>query len=717
MPKISIVIPSFNHCSDLLKPCLESIIKYTDLTDVEVIIVANGCTDNTREYVESLEYRLRGIDDPDDSGHAISPSPFKLLWFDEGLGYTRATNEGMKIATGEYIIPLNNDVQILDLGQGHNKWLNDLLKPFETDESVGITGPMLSYNAPANRQFLIFFCACIKRKVIDTIGYLDEIFSPGFDEDVDYCARAQDAGFKTVSLPTAFEYLDQNQKRMVSDYPMYHAGNETFKNHPGWAELMARNDAILKQRYNPVDISRASQCDGFMNDGELYWLGKEARKRKVIVEIGSWHGKSSRVLGDNLMEGGVIYCVDTWAGTPIEQDTNHVSARWKDGDHAFYEFMQNNLDLIQQGKIIPLRMNSKNASDLLLEKGVKPDMIFIDADHTYEGVCADIDAWSRLVGDDTLFCGHDLGAWEGVQRAVEEKFNLFYVGEFTTIWFCNKRDIKSISTNKGKIYDCFPFYNEFDLLEARLEELWDVVDYFVICEATLTHGVIPKPLYFKLNEERFKKYLNKIIHVVLDNYPELDKMKNLTDKSWYIERRQRDHLKTALADRCKDEDIIIISDADEIPKADAVRRYNPATGINVFSMDLFYYNLNLQAKDKWDWARILPWGIMKTMTPCDARYFQDYDKNIQTLSNGGWHFSYFGGVEGIIRKIESTAHQDLNLDKFKDRNRIQEIVKAGKDLYDRPIEYQFVAITEESVPRFIFDNLETKYSDYVYKDN
>ncbi|MFA5746191.1 MAG: glycosyltransferase, partial [archaeon] len=125
MPKCSIVIPTFNHCDDLLKPCLESIRKYTDLSMVEVIVVANGCKDNTREYVESLG------------------DPFKLLWFDEGLGYTKATNEGMKIATGEYIIPLNNDVQILDLGQGHNKWLNDLLKPFETDESIGITGPML----------------------------------------------------------------------------------------------------------------------------------------------------------------------------------------------------------------------------------------------------------------------------------------------------------------------------------------------------------------------------------------------------------------------------------------------------------------------------------------------------------------------------------------------------------------------------------------------
>lgn len=68
-PKTSIIIPTYNHLEDCLKPCLESIIKNTDLTDLEVIVVANGCTDGTKEYVESLG------------------DSFKLLWFDEPLGY------------------------------------------------------------------------------------------------------------------------------------------------------------------------------------------------------------------------------------------------------------------------------------------------------------------------------------------------------------------------------------------------------------------------------------------------------------------------------------------------------------------------------------------------------------------------------------------------------------------------------------------------------
>ena len=77
--KISIIIPTYNHLEDCLKPCLESIKIYTDLTDVEVIISANGCTDGTREYVDSLG------------------APFKLVWSDVATGYTKATNDGIKL--------------------------------------------------------------------------------------------------------------------------------------------------------------------------------------------------------------------------------------------------------------------------------------------------------------------------------------------------------------------------------------------------------------------------------------------------------------------------------------------------------------------------------------------------------------------------------------------------------------------------------------------
>ena len=73
-----------NHLEDCLKPCLESIIKNTDLSSVEVIVVANGCTDGTKDYVNSLG------------------KSFKLVWIEEAAGYSRATNAGIKTAYGVF---------------------------------------------------------------------------------------------------------------------------------------------------------------------------------------------------------------------------------------------------------------------------------------------------------------------------------------------------------------------------------------------------------------------------------------------------------------------------------------------------------------------------------------------------------------------------------------------------------------------------------------
>ena len=155
MIKYSIVIPTYQHCDDLLKPCLESIKKYTDLSDVEVLVVANGCTDNTKEYVESLG------------------ESFKLVWFDEAIGYTKATNEGIKASKGSYCVLLNNDTVLLD--QEKNMWLKMLEEPFLKDPKTGITGPMLVHCPYANRQFLIFFCAMIKRELLEELAYYEEI--------------------------------------------------------------------------------------------------------------------------------------------------------------------------------------------------------------------------------------------------------------------------------------------------------------------------------------------------------------------------------------------------------------------------------------------------------------------------------------------------------------------------------------------------------------
>ncbi len=223
--KYSIVIPSYNHCDDLLKPCIDSIKAYTDLSDVEIIVVANGCVDNTREYLDS------------------SVVPIKVLWFDEGIGYTRATNEGIKVATGEYVILLNNDTEFL--GQAKNDWITRLVTPFE-DPKIGVTGVLELHDPSADKDFLVFFCVMIRRTLFDEIGILDEIFSPGFGEDIDFCIRANRAGYQCKCVNSVF-YQDE---RRCTTFPIWHKNNQTFGEIPEYgSEIVKRNSKVLEQRY------------------------------------------------------------------------------------------------------------------------------------------------------------------------------------------------------------------------------------------------------------------------------------------------------------------------------------------------------------------------------------------------------------------------------------------------------------------------------------
>ena len=81
------------------------------------------------------------------------------------------------------------------------------------------------------------------------------------------------------------------------------------------------------------------------------------------------------------------------------------------------------------------------------------------------------------------------------------------------------------------IIDCFPFFNELDLLEIRLNVLNDVVDKFVLVEASKTQSLIDKPFYFEENKDRYSKFLDKIIHVKITDYPKKD--------GWAMENYQR----------------------------------------------------------------------------------------------------------------------------------------------------------------------------------
>jgi len=246
---VSIVISTYNHLEDCLKPCCESIIKYCNLENKEVIVVANGCKDGTREYVESLG------------------APFKLVWFDEAIGATRAYNEGMKVAEHEFILLLNNDVVFLE--QNKDALINMHLERFFKNPKVGIVGPIRSHNADLNKDFIIFFCAMIKKEVIKKIGYLDEIFGAGSSEDIDFCIRAQEVGYE-IAVAGETTGRDDSQGLIVGSAPIYHKGEVTVGDKsliPDWGETFNGNLNILLKKYKKkvsIVIGTFNHLDDFL---------------------------------------------------------------------------------------------------------------------------------------------------------------------------------------------------------------------------------------------------------------------------------------------------------------------------------------------------------------------------------------------------------------------------------------------------------------------
>ena len=235
MPHVSIIIPTYLNFEGLLKPCIESILKYTDMENTELVISSNGCENKVREYVESLGKENK---------------KFKLVWNEEALGYVKAVNEGIKASNGEFVVLLNDDTVLLE--QPKNEWLKILLEPFK-EKSVGVAGPLLfrmvfwenkeknSEEKLLDRPFISFWCAAIRRDVFKKVGLLDEIFSPGYGEDVDFCIRAEDNGYKI---------------KKTKEVPIRHLDGQTFKKSESTQKYLKQQEKdrgewghIIEKRY------------------------------------------------------------------------------------------------------------------------------------------------------------------------------------------------------------------------------------------------------------------------------------------------------------------------------------------------------------------------------------------------------------------------------------------------------------------------------------
>lgn len=267
------------------------------------------------------------------------------------------------------------------------------------------------------------------------------------------------------------------------------------------------------------------------------------------------------------------------------------------------------------------------------------------------------------------------------------------------------------------IVDTFTFFNELDVLEIRLNELDDVVDYFVLVEANKTQSLKPKPFYFEENQGRFEKFLHKIIHVKVEETPVFNDV-------WGMDIYQRDCIAFGLEKiNIQDKDIVLISDVDEIPKKSALLENLPKLqNIFVFGMSYNVYYLNLVMVDKcWHGTVAVYGGSVKNNSIHRLIKLRDQINDNRLLKNAGWHCGYQGGKEIVFKKYFSCVEPfDKNsiptLDLF---NQVfdERIKDGGSFIFCDDLSKTHLKLKEISIndlPNILIENPE-KYQELLWK--
>ena len=286
------------------------------------------------------------------------------------------------------------------------------------------------------------------------------------------------------------------------------------------------------------------------------------------------------------------------------------------------------------------------------------------------------------------------------------------------------------------IYDTFTFFNELELLELRLNELAGLVDKFVLVEATRTFTNQPKPLYYWENRERFAAFADRIIHVVVQDLP-------ADTNPWVIERFQRNCIGRGLLN-CRPDDWVLVSDLDEIPRAAVVERLsreipyrdNPFSNAihkalnsppvkNIFHRRGFRRRLRRNHPFVWRFQHTIYRYFLncKSLQPPFSygtvmlRY-RDFSvaeelrhSGYKVIPDAGWNFTWMGGVDRILDKIQSFSHQEYNQPQFTDPARINELIEKGGYLFGQSDQLKFVPV-DATFPRYFLEHPE-KYGAWI----
>lgn len=274
--------------------------------------------------------------------------------------------------------------------------------------------------------------------------------------------------------------------------------------------------------------------------------------------------------------------------------------------------------------------------------------------------------------------------------------------------------------HRPKIYDCFMYHNEEMLLDIRLNYLNNFVDRFIIVESSRTHSGKKKRLNFNIN--KYLKFKKKIKYIVVDDLPinakAFYKHKKLWHKNHVRDQYQRNQIMRGLDD-AKPDDIIMISDVDEIPKLDNFD-FKIVNRCFVFFQKLYRLKFNLESIKDYPWQGTKAVKFKYLKSPQEIRdtvvkrvkFWQIYRyfNNPKFIADGGWHFTTIIPLNKIYQKFKNGAHGEINLQKFKNLKLLKKNLEKKLDIFNNQ-KLKLVKL-DNSFPNYILKN-KMKYKNFI----
>jgi beta-1,4-mannosyl-glycoprotein beta-1,4-N-acetylglucosaminyltransferase len=269
----------------------------------------------------------------------------------------------------------------------------------------------------------------------------------------------------------------------------------------------------------------------------------------------------------------------------------------------------------------------------------------------------------------------------------------------------------------SKVIDTILYYDEDLIIDLRMNILDNHVNYFVILECNYDFNGNYKGFNFKIN--KFNNFINKIIYIKLDLS---DKINLIKKDSWYVHDKSRDEIMNYL-DFASGEDVIIHSDADEIPNLNNIDLNNLKNKIYVFEQKIYYFKFNLQdTTHMWTKSKMCKFKILKSFSKLrwlkgkkynfyriDTFFKKNHSLNVSIVKNGGWHFTYIKTLDDIAKKLNSVVEKEhtnytINFIKSQIDQKINFLHRDLTKLVKQEVNNEF--------PKYLIENL-SKYEKFI----